>query len=413
MKLRAAWRYIARLMVPRAGIEARASSARQAEVRRVLVQRRDALLVALARRGGDLSDADVANLERVNRVLAATGTGRFPVGKAIFLPLAVLCPLFLLTRVSRADLDLVVSTTAVQLTSADDYRIPLRNLEAWKTFKSLGPVAMTSAEPLIGNPDLPAIPTEQRCPADFAESHGAAFDSALKTDGRAPLALEDVGLRSSDRFGLLLRDGSPLFKISRRDPLTPAQTLIATNVENRIRVVSANQTSCHTDLDELRLVAVRDADGSRVVRFSLDGVDAVGTSLLDGTPLALAGIGFERSEEGDVDGWPFHRDVAAIVEGTLALPELENSKRDISYYRLKLDGVRGELLELRLHPDRIVLHFRGSAASVVRRDPDLNLLPTRLEYYKARHLLSLYLAAASYLVALVLGWHSAFRAKET
>ena len=124
-------------------------------------------------------------------------------------------------------------------------------------------------------------------------------------------------------------------------------------------------------------------------------------------PMALTvqDLSLERIDDRrGIEGLPARR-VSTILSGALYFEDLNGKRFDLRPGELiELDGAQGEIESLQLTDD-INVQFRGSVRGIVAGPADIrrSLMPTWLEWLKARQGLSLLWGSALYLFGLVIG----------
>jgi hypothetical protein len=126
---------------------------------------------------------------------------------------------------------------------------------------------------------------------------------------------------------------------------------------------------------------------------------------ISGTPLAVQDLSLLRIEDHpEVEGLPARR-ISTILSGALYLEDLNGKEVTLHPGEvIELNGSQGTLESLRLNDD-ITLQFRGRVRGIVSGPADTrrSLMPTWLEWLKARQGLSLLWGSAIYLFGLVVG----------
>jgi len=122
-------------------------------------------------------------------------------------------------------------------------------------------------------------------------------------------------------------------------------------------------------------------------------------------PLAVQDLSLERIDDRrGIEGLPARR-ASTILSGALYFEDLNGKNFNLRPGELiELDGAQGEIESLQLKDD-IIVQFRGRVRRIVAGPADIrrSLMPTWLEWLKARQGLSLLWGSALYLFGLVIG----------
>jgi len=123
-------------------------------------------------------------------------------------------------------------------------------------------------------------------------------------------------------------------------------------------------------------------------------------------PLPIRDLSLLRIEDRrGPEGLPVRR-VSTILSGTIYFEELNGQELKLrSGETIRFEGLQGEIGSLELKDDKIVLQFRGRVRGMTAGSSDTSrsLMPTWLEWLKARRGLYLLWGTAVYLFGLIVG----------
>jgi hypothetical protein len=122
--------------------------------------------------------------------------------------------------------------------------------------------------------------------------------------------------------------------------------------------------------------------------------------------LPVRDLSFMHIEEFLSSNNPTVRRVSSVLSGTLYLESLNGEEHKLrSAEALQFDRSDGQIRVFELGPDNIVLAFQGRVRGMTTGSGEdrRNLMPTRLEWLRARHGLSLLWGSAVYLFGLAAG----------
>ncbi|MEQ1871203.1 MAG: hypothetical protein ABL961_14400 [Vicinamibacterales bacterium] len=98
------------------------------------------------------------------------------------------------------------------------------------------------------------------------------------------------------------------------------------------------------------------------------------------------------------------RELSTVVSGTLYMESLNGEKRELRAAELlRFRGVDGDILAMRVMPDRVSLRFQGQVSDIVAGTPKSrrSLMPTLLEWARAQHGVSLLWGGSLYVFGIV------------
>lgn len=123
-------------------------------------------------------------------------------------------------------------------------------------------------------------------------------------------------------------------------------------------------------------------------------------------PLAIQDLSLLRIDDRrGPDGLPVRR-VSTILSGTIYFEELDGREYKIRPGEaIQLEGAKGEIESLELKDGHIILQFRGRVKNIRTGPAEIgrSLMPTWLEWLKARRGLALFWGTALYLFGLAVG----------
>lgn len=145
------------------------------------------------------------------------------------------------------------------------------------------------------------------------------------------------------------------------------------------------------------------ATGGKALTLDIQTSDK---SALGLTPqLLINELSFQRVDQPATSGLPVRR-VSTLQGGTLYWEALNGVERTLRpSEQIEFDGVLGELLAMELKPTEMTLRFHGNVSAVTAGwgENRRSLMPTWLEWLRARHGLSLLWGSTVYIVGLLMG----------
>jgi hypothetical protein len=122
--------------------------------------------------------------------------------------------------------------------------------------------------------------------------------------------------------------------------------------------------------------------------------------------LSVRGLSFARVDQFIGAGRSLVRRVSTILSGTLFLESLDGEKRQLRPgEELEFWESSGEIRMLRLEDNQIAVRYHGRVRGMTTGSGEglHSLMPTYLEWMRARHGLSLFWGATLYLSGLIAG----------
>ena len=345
------------------------------------------------RSGGEISAERIEALSRLARLAdlldasrAAPSRLRWPLLAALgvtFLIVGVL--LFVRVAETEIELDLALSEAA--------FRLPApQSLAGAMRLSALGVSGLRQIEvPRTRDREALRVPPAGEGPVSLRLSVGG--------EGEPPgtLGLETPTLPAGTRVRVRHTELPREYRLS----LAGADLEMHAPVTGRIRLELSGEESQPLDFAAPKAFLLR--SGARPVEIDLalgEGAGAL-SSQLDAEDLSFTRI----SEERDDTGTRVSR-VSTILSGNISLPALDGQEIKVrSGEVVAFERARGQIRALHLNADHIDLKYHGRVRGMTAGSGEnqRSLMPTWLEWLRARHALSLFWGTALYLFGLIAG----------
>jgi len=352
----------------------------------------DSLLSARARQaveqalrsGGDIPQADIEQLNRLARLAELQRTAvQQPRRPLLVVVLAVatlvIVSVLLFARVRQTEIELDVNATEFGF-SFGHRQILLENA----ALALIGASGLTGVQlpapvdTLLAGPESSGEASAIRIATSGADTNGSINVGAIVLD-----AGTEVWLRQGEK--------PSQYRLSLRDPRDPIQIDVFGNVEISLAGVPPRP---HT-FEAPRGIVLR--PGSDIVSLDMVFLDPKHPGV---TPqVAVNGLNFSRVEEIPDRSLSLLRRLSTLVSGTLYLESLNSQRRELRAGEdLQFSRAEGTIRLIRLEPEHLSLNFHGWVRGM--HTGSENLMPTWLEWLRARHGLSLFWGTAMYLFGL-------------
>jgi hypothetical protein len=340
--------------------------------------------------GGDIPQEELDRLERLAKLITLQkdtaprkSAGPWPLAGLALATLLVVSTL-LFARVRSTEIELDVKATDVGF-SLPSQQVLLENVR----LSSLGVSGLAGVE-------LPP-PLDQLLQAQAAGDDGTALrlmavESASRVGSISIGAL--VPARDTDVW-LRRGDGAREYRLSLRNP----QVVFQVDVVGPVQLSLAGMPPRVHDFVSPRAVVMRPAEG--IVDVDLVFLDLARPGVTPQVPVRR--LAFSRVDEFADRGLSIVRRLSTIVSGTLYMESLNGDTRQLrSGEPLRFGESIGEIRTVRLEPDHLSLSFHGSVRGMQTGSEDTprSLMPTWLEWLRARHGLTLLWGTTVYLFGL-------------
>ena len=345
------------------------------------------------RAGADVAPERVERLQRFQRVVEAYDAThpaprrRWPVA-VVFLTTLVVCTVLLFVRRHETDiqLDLAVSEAAFVLPAE-------QKLTELAPLTTLGASGMREIQ-------LPRGRNQSSRALHAADGAVPPARLATLTDGKrqGSITLETIILPGNTRVRVRSA-GAQALRLS----LQRAAPELQASLYGPIEVAVAGEGVQALDVASPQLVLFRPASGEADLDLALAGP---GKNLF-AVPLGADSLSLIQVDQAGDEPRSIVRRTSAILSGALYFESLDGQERKLRPGEmLELSGARGEITELRVEPDHLVLRYRGrvEGLSVGAGENRRSLMPTWLEWLKARRGAWLLWGTAVYLFGLVMGF---------
>jgi hypothetical protein len=361
-------------------------------LRALLAKQSDDAAADALETGGQVSAERLEGLGRLAR-LVELRDATIPARSRWTVPLVALATLagvsvLLFARVSTTEIELELKVSEVS------FVVPtLQVIADAMNLSALGVSGLRAIE-------LPA--------GDGSQPTGPASNVLLAADRVGPRAgtvsLDPITLPAGARVSIRRAEGRHRYWMGLRG----ATSELGASLRGPVRVVVSPVLDEVKDFSFPRRVALRPDSGQ--VMLELATVDTTDAPLAFRSPLAAESLLLFRLDQFRQSGQTLAPQVPTIQSGTLYFESINGQARPLRAGEgLHLAWSAGEIRELELADEGIRVRFHGMVRGMstgtgeVRR----SLMPTLLEWLRARHGLSLLWATTAYLVGLfvaVLGW---------
>jgi hypothetical protein len=355
----------------------------------VLAARIEAVAKRVRESGGDIPQDEIDRLERLAKLVAVQretaprrSPGPWPLAMLALATLLVVSTL-LFVHVRSTEIELDVKATDVGF-SLPSQQVLLESVR----LASLGASGLAAVE-------LPA-PLDQLLQPEGTDDGAAVRLTAVETAGRVgsisigalvPARDTDVWLRRGDTANE--------YRLSLRNP----QLAIQVDVVGPVQVSLAGAPPKVHDFVSPRAIVLRTADSIVDVDFVL--LDLARPGVTPQVPVRR--LAFSRVDEFADKGVSIVRRLSTIVSGTLYMESLNGDTRQLrSGEPLRFDESNGEIRTVRLEPDHLSLSFHGWVRGMQTGSEETprSLMPTWLEWLRARHGLTLLWGTTAYVFGL-------------
>ena len=236
---------------------------------------------------------------------------------------------------------------------------------------------------------------------DLAESGGTAYDTiddhelSFAISSGAATSFRSHGPAGATDVWLRRGDGPKTYRLSLRNP----QTAIQIDLLGPVQVSLAGAPPRAHDFTAPRAIVLHPAAG--MVDLDLVFVDPDHPGVTPQVP--VRSLAFSRINEFADRGVSIVRRLSTIVGGTLYMESLNGDKRALRPgEELRFSESAGEIRTIRLAGDALALSFHGRVRGMATgsEDSPRSLMPTWLEWLRARHGLTLLWGTTVYLFGL-------------
>jgi hypothetical protein len=341
--------------------------------------------------GADVAPETVERLQRLQRVVDTydlthpPSRRRWPVA-VVFVGTVILCSvlLFARRRETEIQLDLAVVEAAFVLPTG-------QKLAELTALTVLGASGMLEIE----------LPRSGQGGGRLLSANGAAPPVRLNAiaDGSRPgsVTLETVILPANARVRLHWDDGALRLSLQR------AAVELQASLYGPIEVAVAGQGVQHLDLASPQPALFHPAPNGADLDLRLAGSG----KRIFAVPLSADSISFIQVDRAGDEARTLVRRTSSILSGSLYFEALNGQERKLRPGEmLELFGARGAITELRVEPGHLTLRYQGSVEGITigAGESRWNLMPTWLEWLKARRGAWLLWGTAVYLFGLAMGF---------
>jgi hypothetical protein len=375
------------------------SEAREETLRRLLVDRTSAAVEKAVTSGGEIAEDDVAALGRLARLVELRKAAEPQQPRQLW-PLLVLggstllvASVLLFARVTETEVELEIGATEVSF-SLLGQQVLFENMSLSSLLAS-GLRRVTLPEVDDGEPGE-ATPDEDASVRLEAVQDGTRR-GAIGIAAIVPGAGTDVWIRRADVPGQ--------YRLSIRNATDPIQV----DIEGLVNIAASGLRSRTVDLKNPRAIVLEPS--REIVDLDLTFVDAAGAAMTPQVPIEH--LAMRRVDEFGDRGRSIVRTISTIVSGTLFFESLNGLQRPLrSGEALRFERSSGEMRTVRLEPSHLTMSFHGRVRGMKTGSDESqqNLMPTWLDWLRARHGLSLLWGTSVYLFGIgtaVVRWFKA------
>jgi hypothetical protein len=365
----------------------------------------DTLRVLLARQSDDLAAEALHHdglipaerLEALGRLAklveiretAATSLRRRWAVPAVALGTLVCASVLLFARVSSTEMEMELRVS--------EFSFVVPTVQAITDALSVSALGVSGLR-LVDLPGADGGPGQPRAASDIllttgtvGRRSGFVSVSPITLPARTRVSVQTLG--APDRFRMEFRHARPELAISLLGP---------------VRIVVPSAVNEQRDFPFPRPVAL-EPDSQRVIVDVRIAAPAGGRTTFP-SPLPAESLSLARIDEFQASDRTLVREVPTIIAGTLYFESLDGHARELRAGEgLRFAWSGGEIREWRLGDDGVVLRFHGMVRGMSAGSGETrrSLMPTVLEWVRARHGLALLWGTTAYVVGLfvtVLGW---------
>jgi hypothetical protein len=343
--------------------------------------------------GRQVSAERMEALERLTR-LSQICTATTPRHKSRWPILAVLAgtllvaSLLLFRRVNETEIDLDVEVTEAGFSLA----VPQRVVDS-TALASLGVSGLAEIQ----------LPRSRQGPARTvraSEGRGADISVSSGSDGprQGRVALPALVLPAGTRVWVRATESPRAYRLS----LNGARLSFRADVDGPVRIDLAGEPSEQLDAPSPRPILLQPRGDE--VDFDLTLVDGRASAFVP--QLQVTGLSFLRVDEVTDAERTVVRRVSTMQAGTLYFESINGERYVLRPGEwLRFDGSRGEIRTLALREDRVAMRFHGHVRgmSTGSAASPRSLMPTYLEWIRARHGVELLWGTTLYLFGLIVG----------
>ena len=364
----------------------------QQKLQKLLSQKANALSEEAIRAGGKIDVSQLEELERLERLVKAQASASKPRRKMqwsflfVFIATLLIVSLLLFMRVSTTDIELKI------LVSETSFRIPKQQfLTNLMRLSSLGISGLKKI-------DLPR--SENKVAHEFYATDGSEFSIQLSdsdslqqtgtlTLGAIPLTTNTfVWLRAGEQpgqFGLTIKD---------------TDLIIHAGVNGKIGMGMSTSGPEHLNFLSPNAITLKSGSGDVDLDFKLVG----GLENSFSRQLLVDSISFMSIEEHNEDEHTTVRNLSTILSGIMYLESLGGHEYHFRpSEEIRFGSSKGEIRTLRLENNHLAISFHGTVTGMTS-GADTNsksLMPTYLEWLKARHGFTLLWGSTLYIFGLI------------
>jgi hypothetical protein len=361
-------------------------NAPDAELKRLIEAKSAAVTAAALRDGGNVSQADVDDLDRLTRLLelqapsAATVFQRRWHMAVLLVGTLIAVSVLLFARVRETAIELEIDATQVSF--------ELASRQVLLEHVSLERLGASGFERI----DLPELPDGGE--GDAENLQAIAVAAAGDGAGRGSVDLTHVAPAEGTRVTIAHAEVAKEYRLSLIDP----HFEVNVGVQGPVRLSSLGGEP----VDFRNPRAVKLAATTGVVDLDLLFRDVDQSGIIPQIP--VRNLMFARVVDHSADVSVTRR-LSTINRGTLYFESLNGTERALrTGEALRFREAHGEIRALKLGNDQLVLNFQGRVRGMVTGSLDhpQDLMPTWLEWLKAQHGLSLLWGSTFYLFGLAL-----------
>ncbi len=360
----------------------------------MLSQRTKALCDDAVQAKGEISEEQLERLERLARLVEISAVATPPPPRvrwqvaALLGVTLVIVSILLFARVSKTEIELDISLSEIS------FGLPERQVLA--DFMKLSALGVSGLQEI----EIPRSETQDA--RTLRASDGPGFAIRLSTGSesqqKGTVTLAALPLPAGAHVWVRPTDIPQQYRLS----IKGAELILRADVDGPIRIGLQDAPLQQLNFSSPRSMLMR--SGSNEV--DMDIKPSAASKNIFSPQLSATDLSFFRVDQLMDPKHTSVRRVSTILSGSLYFEELSGKERRIrSGEAIQFESSEGEIRTLQLHDDHITIAFHGQVSGMTTGTGTSrsSLMPTYLEWVRARHSLSLLWATTLYVFGLIFG----------
>jgi hypothetical protein len=343
---------------------------------------------------GQISEEQLGRLERLARLFEITALAPPPPPGVRWRIVAllgvtlVIVSILLFARVSKTEIELDLSLSEVS------FELPQRQV--------LADVMKLSALGVSGLQEIQLPRSETQDARAFRASDGLGFAILLSTGSegqqRGTVTLAALPLTAGTRVWLRPTEIPQQFRLS----IKGAELILRADVDGPVGIGLPDTPPRQLNFSSPKSILMRSGPND----VDLDIKLSAASKSIFSPQLSVTDLSFFRVDQLLDSEHTIVRRVSTILSGTLYFEELSGKERHLrSGEVIRFESSKGEIRTLQLNDDHMTIAFHGQVSGMTTGAgaSRSSLMPTYLEWLRARHSLSLLWGATLYVFGLIVG----------